>query len=82
MWAGETFSSLLNRFNKIISGISDFEFELENESLANTLIHNQHNVEGKFRVKKSNLKIQFDFGKIYPLTKTKIEKDNQLVEFG
>ncbi|MBY7704968.1 hypothetical protein JIY74_32940 [Vibrio harveyi] len=82
MWAGETFSSLLNRFNKIISGISDFEFELENESLADTLIDNLHNSEGKFKVKKSNLKIQFDFGEIFPLTKIKLEKGNELVEFG
>ncbi|EOA07000.1 Hypothetical protein, predicted transmembrane protein, DUF285 family [Mycoplasma yeatsii 13926] len=84
VWGGETYKSLLDRFNKT----AGFEFELKINAQSNNKIENGG--DKKFRVKKGTIELELEMGRIYP--KTNEQKwapyvkpglnSNQLVEFG
>ncbi|UWD34780.1 BspA family leucine-rich repeat surface protein [Mycoplasma cottewii] len=84
VWGGETYQSLLDRFNKT----AGFEFKLKSDSQSGNKIENGG--DKKFRVKKGTIELELEMGRIYP--KTNKQKwapyvkpglnSNQLVEFG
>ncbi|MDQ0567461.1 BspA family leucine-rich repeat surface protein [Mycoplasma yeatsii] len=84
VWGGETYKSLLDRFNKT----AGFEFELKSNAQATNKIENGG--DKKFRVKKGTIELDLEMGRIYPKTNKQKTADyikpgirsTQLVEFG
>ncbi|UWD34697.1 BspA family leucine-rich repeat surface protein [Mycoplasma cottewii] len=76
IWAGETYSNLLDRFNKTIS----LKFELKDTSQANNKINDGG--DKKFKVKKGEIELELEMGKIYKNSQSKVEQGDKLIEFG
>ncbi|UWD34702.1 BspA family leucine-rich repeat surface protein [Mycoplasma cottewii] len=76
VWGGETYKSLLDRLNKTLG----FKFELANNGQADNKINDGG--DKKFKVKKDSVEIELDMGNVFPKIKSKVEKGNELVEFG